>query len=82
MDGNVAHLLFLVMTATMTISIAKLLGDLTNVHWTDTWHHMWALAFEFRQRTISMGFCLTTDLGHAALTGVITHLRKSPQSQV
>ena len=43
---------------------------------------MWALVCEFRQRNISMAFCLTADLGQAALPGLITHLRKSPHSRV
>ena len=76
------HPLFLAMTATMTTSIAKSLSDLTNVNWTDTRHHMWASAFEFRQRNIRMGFCLTANLGQAALPGIINHLGNSPQSRI
>ena len=81
-DGDIAHPLFLVMTAIMTTSIAKLLGDLTNVNWTDSRHHRWALAFKFRQRNITMGFSLTADLGQAALLGIISHLGNSPQSRI
>ena len=41
---------------------------------------MWASVFEFRQRNTSMDFCLTADLEHTVLPGLITHLGKSPQS--
>ena len=70
------------MTAPMTTSIAKSLGDLTNVNWTDTRHHMWASTSEFRQRDISMGLSLTADLGQETLPGIIEHLRNSPESRI
>ena len=81
-DGAVGHPPFLVMMATMTTSIAKSLGDLTNVDCTDTRHHMWASTSDFRQRDIRMGFSLTADLGQEALPGIIKHLCNSPESRI
>ena len=70
------------MTAIITTSITKSLGDLTNVDWTASCLQMWASASEFRQRSISMGFGLASDIEQVVLPRMINHLRDLPHSWI
>ena len=72
------HPLFLAMSATMTAPLVASLSTLTNVDWTDKRFHLWSNTTQFRQRNISIGFGITSDIGTQAIPRLVEFLSGNP----
>ena len=72
------HPLFLAMSATMTAPLVASLSRLTNVDWSDERFHLWASTAQFRQRNISIGFGITSQIGEQAIPMLVQFLAENP----
>ena len=72
--------LFLVMTATMPLSLIAVLEDLTFVKWSRPCHQLRSTAADFQQRYIDMDFRVQADVSNLGLSNLIQTLEESSTS--
>ena len=78
LDVGKLYPLFLAMSATMTAPLVASLSSLTNVDWSDKRYHLWASTAQFRQRNISIGFGITSQIGDQAIPMLVQFLAENP----
>ena len=76
------RILFLAMTATMSVDLLKDFFALTHVNWEDEHHQMWASPRDFCQREIKMELHPTGEITQLALKPVVEILVSDAEAHV